>query len=213
MIIKTSEQGSLDWLKDRQGILTSTKLKKCVGKKLNLVGGFRTEMYKLIFERATGRTTEKIFSNDATERGNNLEPYARQELIDITGLNFNQFGLCVADENEFHGCSPDGFTGNFRFGCEIKCPENVNHLRAINPDDSYSIFNEYRIQCLNYFLVNEKLETLFTVSYCPEFEIKPIWIEEIHRSDIEDELTQLQTAVNNFFAEYHKTFEILTSDF
>ncbi|MEG7750696.1 YqaJ viral recombinase family protein, partial [Listeria monocytogenes] len=61
------------------------------------------------------------FESDAMQRGNDLEPFAREYLNKYTGLEFKQTGWLQSEENELLGISPDGITDCNRFSCEIKC--------------------------------------------------------------------------------------------
>ena len=55
------------------------------------------------------------------ERGNFLEPQAREYLEEYSGLKFVETGWLQSEENELLGISPDGITEDEKVQCEIKC--------------------------------------------------------------------------------------------
>jgi len=65
--------------------------------------------------------------NDHTQRGNDLEPEAREAYEYINDCNVEQVGFCLTDDEHF-GCSPDGLIDNRKGGIEIKCPELKVHI-------------------------------------------------------------------------------------
>jgi hypothetical protein len=84
----------------------------------------------MIAERLTGRS-KPFFTNEHMERGNFLEPEARQAYEFITDFEVVETGFILDDSQEF-GCSPDGLVANDG-GLEIKCPSDsvhVSYLRA-----------------------------------------------------------------------------------
>jgi len=59
--------------------------------------------------------------NEHTERGNELEPVAREAYEFINDCKVEQVGYCLTDD-ERYGCSPDGLIDNREGGFEAKCP-------------------------------------------------------------------------------------------
>ena len=204
MIITRWEQGTEDWLTAKIGVLSGTRIKKIITpSKLQLSSSYADTILLLIDENVTGLSSETFRGNAATERGNELEPYAKKAYTDKTGIEIKDFGLCLSDKNDLHGCSPDGFTPDFRGGVEIKCPGYI-HLKYINDN---IIPSEYILQITNYFVVNEKLEWLDFVSYRPEFIHNPIFIKRVTREDLHEQITALESALNTFFSEYKKQLD------
>lgn len=201
MIILEHEQGSQEWLDSRIGVLTGTRIAKIVTPaKLNLSTGHVDMLDRLLDENITGISSENEFSTLATERGNLLENKARLEYINKSGININTHGLCLSDIHNLHGCSPDGFTDDFKGCVEIKCPGFI-HLKYSREN---IIPSTYKLQVLNYFIVNEKLEWLDFVSYRPEFYLNPISITRVTRVELQPEISKLEHAINTFFANYYK---------
>ena len=112
-------QGGDEWLKQRCGVLTASQFSKVftgAGKASTQADGL---INTLVAERITGKPTE-TFKSEAMQRGNDLEPEARQMFELDMGLRANEVGLIKMDDYEI-GCSPDSLIGD-ESGLEIKCP-------------------------------------------------------------------------------------------
>lgn len=108
---------------------------------------------------------ESTFSSAAMERGNDLEPFAREFLNKYTGLEFLETGWLQSEENELLGISPDGITEDETIQCEIKCFGRKKHTEVLLKGD---IPEEYIHQCIHAFTVNPKLEKLYFIAFRPE---------------------------------------------
>jgi putative phage-type endonuclease len=130
MIILTDEQGSPEWLASRLGRPSASNFGRLVtgsGKPSSSAESYINEM---IAERLTGRS-KPFYTNEHMERGNALEPEAREAYEFITDFEVVETGFILDDSEEF-GCSPDGLVGTDG-GLEIKCPSDsvhVSYLRA-----------------------------------------------------------------------------------
>jgi hypothetical protein len=200
MIILNHKQGSDDWLESKIGILGGTRVKKIITPAQMQLSASHIDLLDVILdENITGISNERYFSTPATERGNELEPMARAAYIAETGININEHGLCLSDKNNLHGCSPDGFTDDFTGGIEIKCPGHV-HLKY---GRDKQIPTEYKLQIINYFLVNEKLEWLDFVSFRPEFYPLPLVIIRVTREQLAEPIEKVGAAIDTFFEAYY----------
>ena len=142
MIKYNIDQHSEAWHEARLGRVTGTRFK-------SLVAGETTQTYKdlvtnLACEIITGRA-EESYSNAIMEHGIETEPEARKEYESYFGVEVNQVGFVIPDEdNEFHnwcGVSPDGLTEDGMI--EIKCPLMKTHLEYI---EGGKLPTEYRNQ-------------------------------------------------------------------
>ena len=130
MIILTDEQGSPEWLASRLGRPSASNFGRLVtgsGKPSSSAESYINEM---IAERLTGRS-KPFYTNEHMERGNALEPEAREAYEFITDFEVVETGFILHDSEEF-GCSPDGLVAK-QGGLEIKCPSDsvhVSYLRA-----------------------------------------------------------------------------------
>ena len=130
MIILTDEQGSPEWLASRLGRPSASMFGKLVTGSGKPSGSAESYINEMIAERLTGRS-KPFFTNEHMERGNFLEPEARQAYEFITDFEVVETGFILDDSQEF-GCSPDGLVANDG-GLEIKCPSDsvhVSYLRA-----------------------------------------------------------------------------------
>ena len=130
IIIHNCEQGSEEWHKLRLGKLTGTSASQLLTKapEGKIGAGLRTTLYKNIGQIITGEGGDD-FSSKTTERGNALEPIARQAYQDETFMMVDLVGFI--QKGEYLGTSPDGliFADG---GAEIKCPEATEFVRYLD---------------------------------------------------------------------------------
>ena len=122
---------------------------------------------------------EDGFQNSAMERGNELEPFARQYLCDYTGIAFKESGWLQSEENELMGLSPDGISDCEKYSCEIKCFGRKAHHTILFNDE---IPLDNLAQCLQYFTVNPKLEKHYFLCFRPE--AKKHFLKELTRQSV-----------------------------
>lgn len=124
------EQGTPEWLESRLGCPSGSgfdKLITATGKPSTQAEGY---INQLIAELLTGETTY-VKKTEWMERGNELEPRARDYYELATGNTVVETGFCKHDQLEC-GISPDGIVGDNGL-IEIKCPSpsvHVAYLRA-----------------------------------------------------------------------------------
>jgi hypothetical protein len=130
MRVIDSVQGTPEWLESRLGCPSGSgfdKLITATGKPSTQAEGY---INQLIAELLTGETTY-VKKTEWMERGNELEPRARDYYELATGNTVVEKGFCKHDELEC-GVSPDGVIGDNGL-IEIKCPSpsvHVAYLRA-----------------------------------------------------------------------------------
>lgn len=108
---------------------------------------------------------ESEFSSDAMERGNELEPFAREYLESYFGVSFEVPAWLQCEENKLLGISPDGLTKDNRFACEIKCFGRKKHYDILVKNE---IPYDNVPQLVHYFTVNPDLESLYFICFRPE---------------------------------------------
>jgi len=169
------DQQSSEWFELKWGKIGGTRAKELFVKSDTL-------FYKLLAEiiEPFDEDAEESYQSEAMERGNFLEPQARIELQKYTGLEFIECGWIQSD-NELMGISPDGITTDLTVQCEVKCPQPIAHLKMCVSD---AIPLEYINQCVHAFTVNDKLETLYFISYRPECTIKPLFVKSLTRDSL-----------------------------
>jgi putative phage-type endonuclease len=129
-IVKDIEQQSPEWFAIRKGKMTASHA-QAIG---NAGKGLETYIYDLVAEEYSSAEKEQ-FSNEHTERGNELEEVARgiyelENNVDVEQVTFIEY-------DEYVGCSPDGLVGKNGL-IEIKSPNDTEYLK-------YLIFGEGQI--------------------------------------------------------------------
>lgn len=175
------EQNTEEWLDLRRGKITGSKnvRPKRGNNKLD-------DYYKLISEQLE---TEKE-DMSASDQGHSLEPEAIKHFEDLTGKKVDTNMMWISDESEQIALSPDGGIknkGKYTEAVEAKCLAGHNHIRAIDED---KIPNKFQDQMLQYFVVNDDLQTLYFLFYDPYIQAKPLHIIEVHRKDIQQEVEE-----------------------
>tara|TARA_R110000751_G_scaffold21418_3_gene61483 strand:+ start:789 stop:1385 length:597 start_codon:yes stop_codon:yes gene_type:complete len=125
MIILEHEQGSPKWLASRLGRPSASNFSKLITGAGKPSGSAESYINEMIAERLTGKS-KPFYTNDHMERGNFLEPEAREAYEFITDFEVVETGFILDDSGEF-GCSPDGLVCNDG-GLEIKCPSDSVHV-------------------------------------------------------------------------------------
>jgi putative phage-type endonuclease len=131
VIILEHEQGSPEWLASRLGRPSASMFGKLITGSGKPSSSAESYINELIAERLTGRS-KPFYTNEHMERGNALEPEAREAYEFITDFEVQETGFILDDSGEF-GCSPDGLVVDHSLGLEIKCPSDsvhVSYLRA-----------------------------------------------------------------------------------
>ena len=126
------EQGSEAWFQSRLGRITASKFKDLISGESTL--GYKGLIVDVAAEIVSGEI-EETFTDFNMERGNDLEPEARETYAKLFEIKVEQIGFCIPDEdNEFHdwiGISPDGGMNKFKQLLEIKCPKKRTHWNYI----------------------------------------------------------------------------------
>ena len=146
-ILDDLEQGSDEWLDARRGIITASAVSKLLTPTGKVASNdySRALTFELAAERITG-TSEYVFVNADMERGNEVEPLARDLYAEHFGRPVRQVGFMVRDDWGFPiGYSPDGLVGDDGL-IEVKGPRAKKHLKTIVEDQ---VPAEYmpQIQC------------------------------------------------------------------
>lgn len=175
-IIKGIDQGSEQWLKLRLGVATASNFDKII----TPTGKESTQFEKYALELATQTLVsepDSIYKNEAMQRGNALEPLARQLYQEIT-LNFvDEITMFKSDCGNF-GYSPDGLIGEDGL-LEIKCPLATTHLKYLIDN---KLPSEYIPQVQGGLLVSGRKWCDF-VSYHPNLKERNMLIIRVKRDE------------------------------
>lgn len=117
------EQCSPEWFELRKLRFTGSKAQAIAANG----AGLKTLVVQMITENYSS-AEKQSYSNEDIDRGNELEPIARSIYQLETGSKVEQVGFIEIDKHL--GVSPDGLIGEDG-GIEIKCVNDVNHVKAI----------------------------------------------------------------------------------
>lgn len=186
------KQWSDEWFNLRLGRITSSNLSDIMAN-LGKPFGEPAKRYarKLALERIMWKREEERFQSADMERGNELEPIARQlyekeMMVDVdNGGFFSQWDIWD---------SPDGLVGED--GCiEIKSVIANTHWERI---EKWSYDTTYHWQIHGHLWITGRKWCDF-ISYCPEFpESKQLYVFRVQRDD--EVIKIMQSRVNDFLS-------------
>ena len=192
--MKTETFGDKDsWLEARRGRITGTRLGSLLSKRdKKPLKGF----YEVIAERvAIPRDGENVM-----DRGIRLEEEAVARFVVETGKKVNtDLVIWHRDDDKNIAISPDGFIGKTE-AVEVKCLSSAAHIEAWLTKE---VPSEYEHQVLQYFIVNDKLKTLFFIFYDPTMPKDLFWLT-VERKGVQervDEYLELERQVLTQIAE------------
>lgn len=196
------EQGSPEWISLRTGKLTGSNFGKIVKSNyLELVD-------QIVSEQLTGFVDyDFTFENENISRGKELEPVAIESYSKITGNEIIKCGFIQSDQFDFVGSSPDGIFKDGSGIIEIKCPKPKNHIKYIRQG---KIPSEHIGQVISYFIVDPEIKFVDFISFCPDLEVKPIWIKRIERIEAEEMIQEYTEAILKFQKNMEKLKQDLT---
>jgi len=166
------------WLEARRGKITGSRLKDIVVKRGT---GKKIGFYELIAERLGIPADDE----NSMDRGTRLESEAIETFKKETGKKVDtSLVIWTRDDNENIAISPDGFIGKTE-AVEAKCLASARHIEAFL---TQQIPDEYEFQKLQYFIVNDKLKTLYFCFYDPRLIAKPFFYIAVNRADIQEDI-------------------------
>ena len=195
MKILKVEQGSSEWLSLREGKRTGTTVGKLFAKSRKTGEMYDVEkplvtFYQKVAERLAEGTGDDDGLESSRERGKDLEQDAISEAEQKLSLKLIRGNVWQADDPN-HIESPDAYTKDLKVAVEVKCLSSARHIQAICEDRPPM---EYWAEYLNYFLVDDKLQTLYVFLYDPRFILDHLrWHAfKLERSDIEYDIERLR---------------------
>lgn len=190
------EQGSSEWLSFREGKRTGTSIGKLFAKSRVTGELYDTDkplitFYQKVAERLAEGTGDDDGLESSRERGKDLEQEAIDEAEQKLGLSLIRGNVWQVDDDTNHIESPDAYTKDLKTAVEVKCLSSARHIQAICENRPPK---EYYAEYLNYFLVNDKLKTLYVFLYDPRFLLEHLrWHAfKIERSDIEYDIERMR---------------------
>lgn len=193
------EQNTPEWLEARRGKITGSRLKDIVVKRGT---GKKIGYYEIIAESIGIPATDE----SAMDRGHRLEDEALQEFTKLTGKKVKKAGMWVRDDNDRIAISPDGVISATE-AIEVKCLSSAKHIQAVLTNE---IPDDYEFQKLQYFIVNDKLKKLYFTFYDPRITARPLFIIEVNRKDIEQDIETYLEYQKNIIREIEEDIIKLT---
>lgn len=168
------------WEAFRMGKLTGSKLKSIVSKRdkdKKLIG-----YYQILAENLAEK-----FDGSHLEHGIECEGLAIERFIKETKKEV-ETGLivCTRSDEPRIAVSPDGIISKTEM-IECKCLMSANHLKTLIENE---VPDEFRLQTIQYFVVNEDLKTLHVVFFDPRMSVKDYFVIKINRKDVEKEIAE-----------------------
>jgi len=158
------EQRSDEWYAQRAGKFTASAFLDLMARTKSGPSASRTNLIaRLVCERLTGKAA-KSYSNEAMQRGIELEPQARDAYVFEIGAHVEQVAFIDHPTVAMCGCSPDGLIAGDGL-VEFKCPGAAAHLDYIRTG---SHAEQYRWQLQGQLWVTGR-KWVEAVSFHPEF--------------------------------------------
>lgn len=180
-------QGSAQWQKARNGLITASLFEMVVARKKQgqKTSKYQSIMMKLAGERITGKTIDEG-TTLAMRRGTELEPGARQLYGTLTNTKPECIGFVLA-EDRMKGFSPDAFIGtNGVLEIKTKKPEIlIPHFYQ------KSFPEEHKAQCQGGLWIAQR-EWVDLMLYWPDMPplIKRAYRDEVYIRKLESEISR-----------------------
>lgn len=193
MKIIPCEQGSVDWMIARAGVVSASEVDALISPlwKARTGEGVLTYKAQKLAEAWIGGPLPSVQGVFDIEQGKMLEDEARPFYTLQTGEEVTPVGFVTSDDGRI-GCSPDGLIGDDS-GIEIKCPRMETHIRYLLAGE---IPKDYLAQVHFSMFVTGRSTWKF-MSYRRNF---PPLILTAHRD--EKIMTAFQEALNDFFESF-----------
>lgn len=182
MQILDIDQNSDEWRMIRMGKITGSKLDGVTPKVRGT--GRKIGFYELLAERLAVEEE----AEDPMERGSRLESEAVELFANQYGKMVDRVGFCISDANPNIALSPDGLIatdGKYTEAVEVKCLSAARHLEAYFEK---KIPSDYDAQVLQYFIVNQDLETLHFVFFDPRIKSIPMFHLDVKREEVKEDI-------------------------
>ena len=202
------EQRTEDWFLARKGKVTASKIADVLAKGRGNAESLTRAKYRdqLVTERLT-TTVAEGFTNEAMQRGTELEPKARDSYAFKTGVHVEEVGFIDHPTIAMSGASPDGLVGEDAL-VEFKCPNSNTHREYIMDG---KVPEKYKPQMAWQMACTGRKWCDF-VSYDDRFadSSKHLFVVRYERDDeyiafIEEEVKKFLAEVDNLVAEFNRS--------
>ena len=203
------EQGSPEWLQERCGKDTASRIADVMAKiKTGYGAGRANYMAEIIAERLTN-VPKQGFTNEAMRWGTETEPQARAMYEFQTGLEVTETGFVPHPVIEGTGASPDGLVGDSGL-IEVKCPNTATHIETLR---GAAIDRKYVLQ-MHWQMICTGRDWCDFVSFDPRLPLEmQMHVRRVERDaelaeDITAEVTQFLTELNTTVADLRARYSM-----
>jgi putative phage-type endonuclease len=201
------EQGTPEWLAERLGKATASRISDIMAKTKSGPSASRQNYAaELIAERLTGNGGD-FYINAAMQRGTDLEPDARDAYSFESGHTVEQVGFIPHPTIAMSGASPDGLVGDVGL-VEIKCPGTAKHIATLTGgsiDGKFVNQMQWQMACTGRSWCD-------FVSYDPRLPVEmQLATRRVHRDD--EMIAEMEREVVAFLAEVDGLIATLTTQF
>lgn len=144
------EQRSQEWLNERVGFITGSRLNDVLAKKDSVTR--KNYLLQIAIERINKRPAEPMFINDAMQRGIDKEDEAIICFEATKGIFTEKCGFIKSKDIPWFGASPDRLIGKDAI-LECKVPNTITHMNYIIDD---KLPAKYKAQVYGQMLVTER---------------------------------------------------------
>jgi putative phage-type endonuclease len=191
------EQRTEDWFLARKGKVTASRIADVMAKGRGGAESLTRAKYldQLVTERLT-KVVAEGFTNDAIQRGVELEATARDAYCFQSSCHVDEVGFVGHPSIDNSGASPDGLVGTDGL-VEIKCPNSLTHIEYIlagKPPAKYIPQMAWQLACtgrkwVDFVSYDDRLED----------ESKHLFIVRYERDD--EYIAEMEEAVKKFLDE------------
>lgn len=189
------EQGSQEWLLERCGKVTASRIADLMAKTRTGYGASRLNYRaQLIAERLSGCVAPS-FTNAAMIHGTETEPEARRAYEFFVDRDVQQVGFVPHPDIRMAGASPDGLVGDDGL-LELKCPQTATHIDTLLTGaipDKYLKQMQFQMRCTG----RQWCDFASYDNRLPER--MRLFVSRVHRD--ESAIAEIDEAVTEFLAE------------
>jgi putative phage-type endonuclease len=201
------EQGSPEWLQERCGRVTASRIADLMARTKTGWGASRANYAsQLICERLTGCVAPS-FTNAAMIHGTETEPEARRAYEFFVDRDVQQVGFVPHPTIDMAGASPDGLVGEDGL-LELKCPNTATHIETLllgEIPDKYMKQMQFQMACTG----REWCDFASYDNRLPER--MRMFVKRVNRSTIHIE--EIEAEVEVFLAEIDRTVAQLRAQY
>lgn len=205
-------QGDDAWHEERNGCVTGTRFQQAVGAKFSKAKGWtlghediqHTLLCELVSDKQSVLEITD-FSNDAMERGNELEPFSVEAASATMGVMFETCGMLQHDTIDDFKFSPDAIykeEGVVIGGYETKSKTGKKHIEYIMADE---VPKEHFWQCVCPMVMDDSVKWWAFGHYDDRNEVNDLFLKVIKRDEVQDLIDEARPILEAFIIKVNET--------